>query len=46
MGIGKSFTGSMHEGNMGHLNDPYYPDYLKEGNYGVILASAFKMGHN
>ena len=25
MGIGKSFIGSMHEGNIGHLNDPYYP---------------------
>ena len=21
--IGKSFIGSMHEGNIGHLNDPY-----------------------
>ena len=25
-GNGKSFIGSMHEGNMGHLNDPHYPN--------------------
>ena len=24
-GIGKSFIESMHDGNMGHYNDPYYP---------------------